>query len=161
MVSYERGDSHPPPVTASRLHWLDPRDLKTALLFGSFLRKGEVLAYVGRIHNLKDLKVVGTRFRGGLVIKAHRLFYHSTLGSRVIKKKKKSQYPPPSGRQATPWHYNRAALKRILRKGFGARAPSSPNHGGSKKFFDERLWDSSLRMRLFSQNKSFSWGGEG
>jgi len=29
------------------------------------------------------------RFRGGLVFKAHRLFYHSTLGSRVIKKKKK------------------------------------------------------------------------
>ena len=31
-------------------------------------------------------------FRGGLVFKAHRLLYHSTLGSRVIKKKK--QYPP-------------------------------------------------------------------
>ena len=29
------------------------------------------------------------RFRGGLVFKAHRLGYHSTLGSRVIKKKKK------------------------------------------------------------------------
>jgi len=29
------------------------------------------------------------RFRGGLVFKAHRLVYHSTLGSRVIKKKKK------------------------------------------------------------------------
>ena len=28
------------------------------------------------------------RFRGGLVVKAHRLVYHSTLGSRVIKKKK-------------------------------------------------------------------------
>ena len=28
------------------------------------------------------------RFRGGLVFKAHRLLYHSTLGSRVIKKKK-------------------------------------------------------------------------
>ena len=28
------------------------------------------------------------RFRGGLVFKAHRLFYHSTLGLRVIKKKK-------------------------------------------------------------------------
>ena len=27
------------------------------------------------------------RFRGGLVFKAHRLVYHSTLGSRVIKKK--------------------------------------------------------------------------
>ena len=29
------------------------------------------------------------RFRGGLVFKAHRLLYHSTLGLRVIKKKKK------------------------------------------------------------------------
>jgi len=29
------------------------------------------------------------RFRGGLVFKAHRSLYHSTLGSRVIKKKKK------------------------------------------------------------------------
>jgi len=27
------------------------------------------------------------RFRGGLVFKAHRLVYHSTPGSRVIKKK--------------------------------------------------------------------------
>jgi len=30
------------------------------------------------------------RFRGGLVFKAHRLLYHSTLGLRVIKKKKKT-----------------------------------------------------------------------
>ena len=29
------------------------------------------------------------RFRGGLVFKAHRLFYHSTLGSRVKKKKRR------------------------------------------------------------------------
>jgi len=29
------------------------------------------------------------RFRGGLVFKAHRWLYHSTLGSRVIKKKKR------------------------------------------------------------------------
>jgi len=29
------------------------------------------------------------RFRGGLVFKAYRLLYHSTLGLRVIKKKKK------------------------------------------------------------------------
>ena len=28
------------------------------------------------------------RFRGGLVVKAHRLVYHSTLGWRVIKKRK-------------------------------------------------------------------------
>ena len=31
------------------------------------------------------------RFRGGPVFKAHRLVYHSTLGLRVIKKKKKSE----------------------------------------------------------------------
>ena len=29
------------------------------------------------------------RFRGGLAFEAHRLLYHSTLGLRVIKKKKK------------------------------------------------------------------------
>ena len=28
------------------------------------------------------------RFRGGLVFKAHRLLFHSTLGLRVIKKKR-------------------------------------------------------------------------
>jgi len=32
------------------------------------------------------------RFRGGLVFKAHRLVYHSTLGLRVIKKKKKGTW---------------------------------------------------------------------
>jgi len=36
---------------------------------------------IGRLGNVK-------RFRGGLVFKAHRLAYHSTLGWRVIKKKK-------------------------------------------------------------------------
>ena len=34
------------------------------------------------------------RFRGGLVCKAHKLLYHSTLGSRVIKKKKKCLAKP-------------------------------------------------------------------
>jgi len=34
------------------------------------------------------------RFRGGLVFEAHRLLYHSTLGSRVIKKKKKKDEAP-------------------------------------------------------------------
>ena len=35
------------------------------------------------------------RFRGGLVFKAHRLVYHSTLGWRVIKKKEKKKNPKP------------------------------------------------------------------
>ena len=32
------------------------------------------------------LRRIVKRFRGGLVFKARRLLYHSTLGSRVIKK---------------------------------------------------------------------------
>ena len=35
------------------------------------------------------------RLRGGLVFKAHRLLYHSTLGLRVVKQKKKFQIPTP------------------------------------------------------------------
>ena len=34
------------------------------------------------------------QFRGGLVFKAHTLLFHSTLGSRVIKKEKKTDPPP-------------------------------------------------------------------
>jgi len=34
------------------------------------------------------------RFRGGLAFKAHRLLYHSTLGLRVIKEKKKKEEGP-------------------------------------------------------------------
>ena len=53
------------------------------------------------------------RFRGGLVFKAHRLLYHSTLGSRVIKKKKKSspenfgtifEFDAPSIEELEPVH---------------------------------------------------------
>ena len=36
-----------------------------------------------------DYLLMQRRFRGGLVFKAHRLLYHSTLGLRVIKKTKK------------------------------------------------------------------------
>ena len=34
------------------------------------------------------------RFRGGLVFKAHRLVYHSTLGLRVMKKKRRVDLSP-------------------------------------------------------------------
>ena len=40
------------------------------------------------------------RFRGGLVFKAHRPLYHSTLSSRVIKKKKKNHQPSERGQIA-------------------------------------------------------------
>ena len=42
----------------------------------------------GRLQDF-GVGVEGVKFRGGLVFKAHRLLYHSTLGSRVTKKKKK------------------------------------------------------------------------
>ena len=46
----------------------------------------------GRIdcERTRDVK----RFRGGLVFKAQRLWYHSTLGLTVIKKKKKKKGTP-------------------------------------------------------------------
>ena len=34
---------------------------------------------------------VDLRFRGGLVVEAHRILYHSTLGLRVTKKKQKGR----------------------------------------------------------------------
>ena len=42
------------------------------------------------VEHLREQNV--ERFREGLVFKAHRLLYHSTLGSRVIKKKKKQYF---------------------------------------------------------------------
>jgi len=55
------------------------------------VQEEEVAARVGLVHRAalarrRRRKV--QRFRGGLVFKAHRLLYHSTLGLRVIKKKK-------------------------------------------------------------------------
>ena len=40
------------------------------------------------------------RFRGGLVFKAHRLLYHSTLGLRVIKRDEDS--PPRAAHHVPP-----------------------------------------------------------
>jgi len=59
------------------------------------------------LHQYRDLRTTTRNvewFQGGLVFKAHRLLYHSTLGSRVIKEKKKKymgtslvrKRPPPS-----------------------------------------------------------------
>ena len=39
------------------------------------------------------------RFRGGLVVKAHRLLYHSTLGLRVIKKKERGKLQHVTGKK--------------------------------------------------------------
>ena len=44
-----------------------------------------------RVEGKGLLRRIVRRFRGGLVFKTHRLLYHSTLGSRAIKKKKKRE----------------------------------------------------------------------
>ena len=55
---------------------------------------GQCRGVIDTVHNLarlvkRDGRVVYVqRFRGGLVFKAHRLVHHSTLGWRVVKKKK-------------------------------------------------------------------------
>ena len=56
----------------------------------SSLGSGRVLSVQLSIQEHLVDRVVN-RFQGGLVFQAHRLLYHSTLGSRVIKKKKKEQ----------------------------------------------------------------------
>jgi len=38
--------------------------------------------------------LMNLRFRGGLVVKAHRLLYHLTLGLRVIKRKRSDEPAP-------------------------------------------------------------------
>ena len=43
------------------------------------------------LHGCRVLHRNVQRFRGGLVLKAHRLLYHSTLGLRVINKKRKKK----------------------------------------------------------------------
>ena len=51
---------------------------------GHALKTHELTVRVSLLHHTPE------RFRGGLVFKAHRLLYHSTLGSRVIKKEQTS-----------------------------------------------------------------------
>ena len=56
---------------------------------------------------MEHLSLGGERL-GGLVFKAHRWLYHSTLGSRVIQKKKKS---------ACKLATNRRGLRYAMRQG--------------------------------------------
>jgi len=76
-------------------------DLATVLSVGEErvsvmgFERGSVVANINLLASADPLMEVEPqnvkRFRGGLVFKAHRLLYHSTLGLRVIKKKKESQ----------------------------------------------------------------------
>jgi len=67
------------------------------------------------------------RFRGGLVFKAHRLVYHSTLGLRVIKKKKACQ---GSGTKSTTWSSSSRQTTPSSRLGAYELVQGGPFDGG-------------------------------
>ena len=95
------------------------------------------------------------RFRGRLVFKAHRLVYHSTLGSRVIKKKKKKKKKRPP----LPMSSENGACKTVKARRIGVRPhrllPQSHNLGqGLQSVHQLRLrqvlWGFRARRNLMS-----------
>ena len=89
-----------------------PRALRWSQGRGRFL-VSEVTLYLGLGRNLK-------RFRGGLVFKAHKLLYHSTLGSRVVKKKKRSTSVQPI------WAMRRPASPSLQSRSNASATPPGP-----------------------------------
>ena len=79
---------------------LPPRTLQEAYAQGPVVALGGGLSLMSKVTNWELYRAVQfsieeqllsrnvERFSGGLVFKAHRLVNHSTLGPRVIKKKK-------------------------------------------------------------------------
>ena len=77
------------------------------------------------------------RFRGGLVFKAHRLLYHSTLGLSVIKKKKKwlKHKPLATGALMGVLAVNSLSPEGLLAQWFSAPILSKyAQHIGASKF---------------------------
>ena len=100
---YLKFENTPPPKDPHRLPCSGPsgsvfshsrypctggRATSTRLSLSLSVSRARALSFSGRFftHTHSDRNV--NWFRGGLVLKAHRLLYHSTLGLRVIKKKK-------------------------------------------------------------------------
>ena len=78
-------------------------------------------------------------FRGGLVCKAHRLVYHSTLGWRVIKKKKKEERT--LSEMAPRWI-------EVLFFFFFFTLVTGPRRSLNHKVSDARVYESQIRARL-------------
>jgi len=78
------------------------------------------------------------RFRGGLVFKAHRWLYHSTLGSRVRKKKKN-----PCGR-GLPYHDQGRAVVPSQVRPCGSVSPQSEQEPA----FEVWVWVSGFGFRV-------------
>ena len=95
------------------------------------------------------------RFRGGLVFKAHRLLYHSTLGSRVIKKKKEERVKMECWWQGnTPLHdaalrgRTTTAVALVLFFCFFFTLITGPGRSLSLKLSDTRVYEPQIIARL-------------
>jgi len=73
------------------------------------------------------------RFRGGLVLKANRLLYHSTLGLGVTKKKKKDSSGTWARRKCQKMSQRSPRERRVEKK--GAIAHLAALRVGSSRFF--------------------------
>ena len=87
--------SPPSPILDSHLPWKsEPLSPDVGCPSGSGSRHRLFRSCPARLHLLVGEQLLSRnveRFRGGLVFQAHRLLNHSTLGSRVTKKKKKEK----------------------------------------------------------------------
>ena len=84
------------------------------------------------------------RFRGGLVFKGHRLWYHSTLGLRVIKKKKDSH-------RHRDFAKDRVSLERVLSLlALQALLLPPASHKGLVRMVPDDFWDSRMSFGNFS-----------
>ena len=116
-----------------------PKDMKLRTMapilatFGPILRIQSLKFYQnssapGSAHQLKSsfhpaplLGRIVERFRGGLVSKAHRLLYHSTIGSRVIRKRDDDTWQRSSTEILLPSNCNSAAPGVVRNLTFGFR----------------------------------------
>jgi len=78
--------SLPPPAQASNAGG-STCETSVMIMCGTVTADSPVNTICQRQHLLQLLYINVQRFREGLVVKAHRLLYHSTLGLRVIKKR--------------------------------------------------------------------------
>jgi len=102
----------------------------------------------GRQKGPGKLSLRPENLRGGLVFKADRLVYHSTLGSSVIKKKKKKnlRHATPPLDQNTVRRLTTAHL--LSKKMWSVRAEDAPAVWGGRVRIRVRVLPTTLRYSL-------------
>ena len=90
-VSSTQPHKLPPPNPEIQTHGIQTNTAIPCEVFPNrqFRARREMTRSGVRVSGKEGLRRNVKRFRGGLVFQTHRLLYHSTLGLRVIRKKKK------------------------------------------------------------------------